>query len=145
MKKFYIKYVDQSGVYPAVTIHEVPEGVAKQDKERGFYVLFSNNASNQRLSSYINIHNDEQLVAAMKSGPSSHVDSLGNPLEAGDYVLTTLHKYADLKLCRVHSFTKERIRVVPLYSNSLNDFVTYIGTTLKSPSDIVRVDRTLIS
>ena len=62
-------------------------------------------------------------------------DATGTMLAHNDFVMTTIDKYADLRLCQVLSFTPQKIRVRDLHSG--------YKTTLKFPSDVVKVDTNL--
>lgn len=62
-------------------------------------------------------------------------DVTGQALTVGDFVLTTIQKYADLYLCEVVSFTSQKVRV--------RIFRDGYKTILKETTDIVKVDKSL--
>jgi hypothetical protein len=62
-------------------------------------------------------------------------DVTGTSLAVGDFVMTTIAKYADLYLCEVVSFTAQKVRV-----RNLRDGY---ATVLKETTDIVKVDKSL--
>ena len=62
-------------------------------------------------------------------------DATGVMLAHDDLVMTTIDKYADLRLCQVLSFTPQKVRVRDLRSG--------YKTTLKETTDIVKVDKSL--
>lgn len=68
-------------------------------------------------------------------------DSVGQVLHAGDLVMTTVDKYADLALCEVVSFTGQKVRVRP-FTGAFR-FNGY-DTILKFPYMIVRIDKALV-
>ena len=72
---------------------------------------------------------------APKSGKGKPLaDATGQPLAAGDFVMTTINKYADLVLCEVMEFTPQKIRIRDLKSPH---------TILKTPEDIIKVDKNI--
>lgn len=62
-------------------------------------------------------------------------DATGTLLAVGDFVMTTIAKYADLYLCEVVSFTAQKVRVRNLRAG--------YSTILKETTDIVKVDNSL--
>lgn len=77
--------------------------------------------------------NLEDKLAYGKGTPL--VDASGQTLAARDLVMTTINKYADLKLCEVISFTAQKVHVRALDAGA--------NTRVKYPSEIVKVDKSL--
>lgn len=81
---------------------------------------------------------DSVAEAALNYGKGKPLaDAMGETLAAGDFVMTTVDKYADLRLCEVVSFTPQKIRI--------RDLKKGYKLILKFPEDIVKVDSRLIN
>lgn len=146
MKKFFVREEGQpteDNPYPRAKMVEVPQAVAELEPKNGFYALFLNSDDSHKVTSYINLAADEEFLATVKADSFSHLDCMGTPLNIGDFVLTTLRKYADLQLCRVSAFTNAKVRVVPMKDIYNGEYIKRMDTTLKSPCDIVKTDSAL--
>lgn len=87
---------------------------------------------------------NERAAKKIKYGPENDVfvDVLGQTIRVREYVMATYMHYKDLCLCEVVSFTPQRIRIRYLNGGAAGD--SGYTVTLKNPSDIIRIDQSLI-
>lgn len=123
--------LDEDGDVIDFKYHIVPKEVAELH-DNGHWLL--TNQIGRQMTGWLK--NRPDLLEQLPYGKGVPlVDSAGQVLAAHDLVMTTISKYADLKICEVVSFTPKMIRV--------RNLARGYETTMKSPSDLIKVDSSL--
>lgn len=132
--KMVVSSLDQHG-RTAVKINYLPANQNDAENHDNGYKALTNSVG-EKVTPWIPIKREERIVSKLDYGKGVPLtDFCGQMLAAGDYVSTTIDKYAHLTLCEVVNFTKQKVRVRTLDENC--------RVTLKDISDIAKIPREL--
>lgn len=123
------------------TYEEVPPVVADMDEENGVYALFGDNGT--KLSDWMLVKKSEEiqkgyLLGRQKPGAMMH-DSIGQPIQLGDYLYTHSHDHQSLELSRLVRTMRSKIIVEQL---TASHYWTKLRT--RDPHSFIRIPTELM-